>query len=396
MSAFIYNTDVLSCGFGILTTLNGQTAYENRKLDLMMLKNTESSDAGNPYCTFLIIIITFSGIRYIFIISTYSGRYVHIKGNSEYYLVDTPYPNLFNDAAKGVVILEQDEYVVVCKPVIYLPTKIWYNVHRMNTIKNREAAAVSTSPMLSSVVAVLNEFKPSIKLDYSKYKPEGYTVPELSNSYMLDIANKVLKESSVIKTKPSKSRVVAWAKCEMGTPKCVIIIGSTGVGKTYTALQVSTMFDLVNPILISYDNPAPLFPDYVALTNFPLHIDGKTFAATDPEAYRKHYKSFGLIEENIRKMAIAKQIHVVTEKADSEGIDTNINLYRNVGYSVIVVYKPTLDNSQRIVNMNNRFITEGRFGKMYNLDDEFPEINQTLLNSGLRRNDNTPGIIIYT
>lgn len=392
--------------FANVMTLDGRTLYESPIDDFtseIAFKPHTKSDATNPFATFMAIAITYAGSTYMFFVSTYSGKYLYIYDGNKSALTSKAVSNVLSpnsDVLLGSYVNAQGSLfhtqTAIAKLLPIQPPKIWFNIHAMTKLRDLERQRSPSVPM-SLVADALSvpQFDVTSRLTYSMYTPEGYRINAIQSNDILTIANLVLATNGITRTSGAEG-VVAWDRCnESRKPIYLLIIGSAGVGKSYAMKEIAIRLNMRDPIHISYDNPAPHMRDYLALADFQLTIGGQTYRACDPVGYQVHYPIFSAVMELIKKTAAADKIDLTTEKADLTGMKTRVQEKRAEGYDVMVAYAPSNSEEQRFVNMANRFLTEGRYGKVRSIDAEFPTLRAYMLAAGLKEKTAQNGMIVF-
>lgn len=236
-------------------------------------------------------------------------------------------------------------------------TRIWWNVDEIyKGYKN------SKNPSQE----IQNELNKNslIKINYPtlKFDTKGWQF-DVKNDYITEYLAYILKNKSVI---GENNKLVAWSKYSVRfrKPKCYIIFGSSGIGKTKVVEKYAG--ECYKPILISYDVAVENLPEFWALT----HLEGLGLpdVASDPTAYRTFYEVAGKVEESIKAKLLKNKLDFITEKADIPKLK-QITDYTDQGYEVGVVYVRG-SPSVRKTNMVKRFKQTGRLGKYFEEIDE--------------------------
>lgn len=404
----LYASPILQVGFCNIYDMQGRIFYEalhsnESHIDLMP-PGTEISAHINPYAYFLFVLIVFNDVRHCFFISANSGKYLYIdmngRGNLTPLAVNTVINPLTLEFVGATVISNR---LILGNTAIgrihIIPVKkMLFNIVAMDKMKTLEVSRSKTPPY-SILAEVLSAFSQNAtqSLTYTTIDAKGYHLP-LIESTILTKANEIMGGTGITRTTGNPSYAV-WNNCNASQkPTYLLLIGSSGTGKSRDIAGLAKYYGMEDPVHLSYDNPIPYFADFGKLSNFELRFLGVTepILAADPTIYAAHYSTFAKISELIGKAARNSKVNITSEKADADGIASLINKYREQGYIMRIVYKPTTDKNQRYINMYRRFLSEGRYGKLLDLDSESESIFKTILENGLTFEKEMSGMFIFS
>lgn len=408
-SLLLFENSTVRVGFCNILNTAGRIFYEDIHNGVShfstMPNGTEVSAEINPNAYFLFVVVYTSRMQYCFFVSTKSGRYVYIDNNGNGNVTNLAVNNIMNMQTLefiGVSIVNKNLLLgntVVGKMNVISVKKIYFNINNMYKLAQLESSRSVQSPYIE-LAEVLSSFQYTAdqQLQHSGFTSGGYVVLPMSSEEIGNIINAVMTGTGVLRTDDLQTHYAMWDNCKSRKPTYLLLIGSSGIGKTYTMRSLAKHYKLKNPVYLSYDNPMPYFPDYMKLANFELRFAGSNVVlhATEPNAHVAHYEQFADVMEKIGVAARNNKLDIVSEKADLNGVTSLIQLYRDHGYDVRIGFKPVTDRNQRYNFMYRRFLSEeGRYGRLDELDSSFEALRTTLLANGMEYRRNLKGVEIF-
>jgi len=227
---------------------------------------------------------------------------------------------------------------------------------------------------------IQKEFEKNNKINFSSLPSLKFTTDK---GWSFDASQQEIKNyTSYIWNKFSvigkENKTVAWPGYRSRNPVCIIVFGSSGVGKTNVVNYYAAKYGK-NPVLISYDIPVEKLNEFKALSH--LETIGFPDLASDPTAYKTFYRFASQVEESIKNDVIAKKLDIIIEKADIPKI-SDILALKSSSYDVNLVYVYGKSRKNRAVS---RFTQTGRLGSYFEeiKEESVVLLGQQLLKEGI-------------